>query len=137
MFSLLAKLSKSKATGLDKISVRLNLRKCPDLISDSLSIIFNRSIITGIFPDDWKCSKVIPLFKKGKRTNLDNYRPISIIPIVSKVVERIAYDQVIVYLTDNKLLSTCQSGFIEAYIPQLLFFSKLQTTVRIILIMAT
>ena len=110
VFSLLSKLSKSKATGLDKISARL-LRECPDLISDSLSIIFNRSIITGIFPDDWKCSKVIPLFKQGKRKDLNNYRPISIIPIVAKVFERIIYDQVNFFLTDNKLLSTSQSGF--------------------------
>ena len=110
VFSLLSKLSKSKATGLDKISARL-LRECPDLISDSLSIIFNRSIITGIFPDDWKCSKVIPLFKQGKRKDLNNYRPISIIPIVAKVFERIIYDQFNFFLTDNKLLSTSQSGF--------------------------
>ena len=95
---------------MDKISARL-LRECPDLISDSLSIIFNRSIITGIFPDDWKCSKVIPLFKQGKRKDLNNYRPISIIPIVAKVFERIIYDQVNFFLTDNKLLSTSQSGF--------------------------
>ena len=62
VLSLLKKLSKNKATGLDKISVRL-LHECADLIADSLCSIFNCSIITGIFPDDGKISKVIPLFK--------------------------------------------------------------------------
>ena len=60
--SLLDKLCKSKATGLDKISAKL-LRYCPDLLSESLTVIFNCSFNTGIFPDEWKCSKVIPLFK--------------------------------------------------------------------------
>lgn len=85
--SLISKLSKSKSTGLDQISVRL-LRECGDPISDSSCAIFNRSIASGIFSDDWKCSKVIPLFKQGKRDDLNNYRPISIIPIVAKVFKR-------------------------------------------------
>ena len=63
--SLLSRLSKSKATGLDKISARL-LRECADLIASSLCLIFNCSISTGIFQDEWKCSKVIPLFKQGR-----------------------------------------------------------------------
>ena len=110
VYSLVSKLSKSKATGLDSISARL-LCECADLIACSLCSIFNRSIVTGIFPDDWKCSKVIPLFKQGKRDDLNNYRPISIIPVVAKVFERIVYDQVFTYLTDNNLLSSHQSGF--------------------------
>ena len=80
-FFHLSNLSKSKATGLDGISARL-LRECPDLISESLTLIFNRSINTGIFPDEWKYAKVIPIHKHGKRNCTDNYRPISIIPVV-------------------------------------------------------
>ena len=57
---LLSKLSRSKATGLDKISTRL-LQECPDLIAEHLSLIFNRSIITGIFPNEWKCAKVVTI----------------------------------------------------------------------------
>ena len=83
-----SKLSKSKATGLDKISCRL-LRECSDLIAESLSLIFNRSIIMGIFPNEWKCAKVVPIHKQGKRNCVDNYRPISIIPAVAKVFERL------------------------------------------------
>ena len=60
VFFHLSNLSKSKATGLDGISSRL-LRECPDLISEYLTLIFNRSINTGIFPDEWKYAKVIPI----------------------------------------------------------------------------
>ena len=107
---LLSKLSKSKATGLGKISCRL-LRECPDLIAESLSLIFNCSIITGIFPNEWKCAKVVPIHKQGKRNCVDNYRPISIIPAVAKVFERLIYDQVFQYITEKKILINCQSGF--------------------------
>ena len=110
VFSLLSKLCKSKATGLDQISARL-LRECSDLIADSLCGIFNCSINTCIFPDEWKCSKVIPLFKQGPRNELNNYRPISIIPVVAKVFERIIYDQVEAFVNDNNLLFNSQSGF--------------------------
>ena len=69
-----------KATGLDTVSVRL-LRECFDLISDSLALIFNRSIETSIFPDEWKIARITPLYKKcGNRSNPSNYWPISIIP---------------------------------------------------------
>ena len=110
VFSLLSKLSKTKATGLDKISSRL-LRDCADFIASPLCAIFNQSITSGDFPDEWKLSKVIPLFKQGERSDLNNYRPISIVPIVAKVFERIIYDQLYSYLTENNLISSCQSGF--------------------------
>ena len=92
--SHLRKLCIRKATGLDTVSARL-LRECFDLISDSLALIFNRSIETSIFPDEWKSARITPLYKKcGNRSDPSNYRPISIIPVVAKVFERIVYDQV-------------------------------------------
>ena len=110
VFTLLSRLSKSKATGLDKIPAKL-IRKCPDLIANSLCTTFNRSITCGIFPDEWKCSKVIPIFKQGERFDLNNYRPISVTPIIAKVLERIVYNQLYGYLTMNNLISSQQSGF--------------------------
>ena len=52
-----------------------------------------------------------PLFKHGERSDLNNCRPISIVPVVAKVFERIIYDQLYNFLTDNNLISSCQSGF--------------------------
>ena len=57
------------------------------------------------------CAKVLPLFKQGCRSELNNYRPISVIPIVAKVFEPIVYDQVMMYITNHNLISNCQSGF--------------------------
>ena len=58
------RLSKTKATGLDNISARL-IHECADIISGPLHDLFNKSLISGIFPDDWKCARVSPLFKQG------------------------------------------------------------------------
>ncbi|PFX25393.1 RNA-directed DNA polymerase from mobile element jockey [Stylophora pistillata] len=110
VFSLLSKLCKSKATGLDMISLRL-LRECADLIADPMSSIFDQSIRSGVFSQEWKCAKVIPLFKEEDHSDLNNYRPISSVPIAAKVFERIMYDQVYGYLTENNLISSQQSGF--------------------------
>ena len=106
---LLSRLCKSKSTGLDKISAKL-LCECADLIAESLCTIFNQSIVS-VFPDEWKLSKVIPSFKQGNRSDLNNYRPISVILVVAKVFERIIYDQLYNYLTTHKFISRHQSGF--------------------------
>ena len=67
--------------------------------------------MTGIFPDEWKSARVTQLYKtSGKRSDPPNYRPISIIPVVAKVFERIIYDQLYHYLTKNNFLSCHQSA---------------------------
>ena len=110
VFSLLNKLSKSKATGLDNISAKL-IRECADLISIPLCNIFNNSLSSGLFPDDWKCARVTPLFKQGERTDVNNYRPISVISIIAKVFERIVYDQLCSFLASEEIITNQQSGF--------------------------
>ena len=66
---------------------------------------------TGIFPDDWKCAEVTPLFKQGSSSDMNNYRLISVISVVAKVFERITYDQVYAYLSEHNIISKSQSGF--------------------------
>ena len=99
------KLNKSKATGLDKISATL-IRECADLICISICKLFNCSLTTGIFPDYWKCAKVTSLFKQGSSSGMNNYRPISFIFVV---FERVTYDQVYAYLSENNIISKSQS----------------------------
>ena len=81
------------------------------IVAPSLTDIFTKSILTGIYPTEWKLARVTPIFKKGSKSDINNYRPISVIPVVSKVLEKLVYDQLYHYLNDNKLLSSCQSGF--------------------------
>ena len=110
VLKLLNKLNKSKGAGLDKLSSRL-IRECADLISPYITTIFNCCLTTGIFPDDWKLAKVTPIFKQGDRSDMNNYRPISVISAIAKVFERIIYNQLSSYLSENNILSQYQSGF--------------------------
>ena len=71
VFSHLNNLCRSKATGIDNISAKI-IRECADLISVSLCDLFNKSLLSGIFPNDWKCARVTPLFKQGEASDLNN-----------------------------------------------------------------
>ena len=104
------KLYIGKATRLDKIPNRL-LKIAANVVAPSLTGIFNQSLVTGIFPSDWKMAKVSPIFKNGSKSDLNNYRPISVIPTVAKIFEKIIYDQLYQYLNENGLLNSGQSGF--------------------------
>ena len=66
---------------------------------------------TGLFPSEWKLAKITPILKSGSRSNFDNYRPISVLPAISKVMETIVHHQVMDFLNGNKLLSKNQFGF--------------------------
>ena len=104
------KLNKSKATGLDRISARL-IRECGNLICVPICDIFNQSISQGKLPEDLKSARVTPLFKQGDRDDVNNYRPISVIPVVVNVFERIVYEQLYAYLEEHYILCKYQSGF--------------------------
>ena len=69
----------------------------------------------GIYPDDWKMARVLPIFKSGEKSDLGNYRPISIISAIAKVFGRLVYDQFYTYLTSNQLINSYQSGFRPTY----------------------
>ena len=73
--------------------------------------IINLSLSSSIFPTDWKRSKVMPVFKSGSKSDINNYRPISIIPDVSKIIEKVVHLQLSYYLQENKLLNKNQFGF--------------------------
>lgn len=72
----------------------------------------NHSITTGIFPNAWKRARVSPIFKEDPGTDAKNYRPISVLPVVSKLIERVVFNQWYEYLSDNNnLLTEAQPGF--------------------------
>ena len=78
----------------EKMEYPINLLKSiKSEISEAIAIIINQSILTGIFPDQLKLAKVKPLYKTGDKSCLNNYRPISLLPTISKIFERVMYKQ--------------------------------------------
>lgn len=106
----LKNLKTNKACGLDKISARL-LKDAAEVISHSLTLLINKSFEEGCFPATWKSAKVTALFKGGDQSSKDNYRPISILPTISKIIEKAAHTQLYGYLEGNNLLTNAQYGF--------------------------
>ena len=103
-------MTKKKSVGLDKIPNKL-LKIAADVVAPLLTEIFIQSVNTGIFTNEWKEARVLPLYKHGVKTDPCNYRPLSVIPTVSKIFEKIFYDQLYDYLNASNLLTYCQSGF--------------------------
>jgi hypothetical protein len=100
--------SNNKATGLDSFSAKI-LKISADKIAESLCNIFNLSISSGIFPEEWKIARVGPNFKAGSKQDVGNFRPISILPIVSKIIEK--HVHIHLYNHVQPVLNKAQSGF--------------------------
>ena len=103
-------LNTTTSVGSDNIGLRF-LRDALCVTLPFLTCIINTSIVTGVFPAAWKHALVVPLYKNGDRDCVNNYRPVSILPIISKVLEKIVAKQLSNYLESSKLLSNCQHGF--------------------------
>ena len=99
-----------KATRLDRIPACL-LKDSAAVITQSITFLVNLSLSTGIVPDEWKQARVVPLHKSGGREVMDNYRPISILPVISKIAEKAVNVQLQQYLNQHGLLNSFQSGF--------------------------
>ena len=104
------RLENKSSSGHDGISNKL-LKLVKNELKKPLTLIINQMITTGIFPESFKISKIIPLYKKGDHSLLTNYRPISLLSTISKVFERIIYDRMYEYLNENNLLAKEQYGF--------------------------
>ncbi|KAF2356915.1 Reverse transcriptase domain [Trinorchestia longiramus] len=101
-----------KSTRPDGLGPRI-LKKTAEVISEPLTNIFNRSLETGIVPDDWKCANVTPIFKKGNKQTPNNYRPISLTSVISKTIERLPKVSITKHLNDPNLINDTQHGFRE------------------------
>ena len=87
------------------------IKDAATFLAAPLTFLINLSLQTGSVPSAWKTAKVIPLFKNGSRTDTDNYRPISILPAMSKILERVVHKQLMDHLERNSLLFKHQFGF--------------------------
>ena len=100
----------NKSTGFDQFNVRL-LKLAAPFVSSALAYICNLSLSNSKFPKEWKNAKVTPIFKSGDKNDVSNYRPISVLPILSKIIERAVHNQLYHYLCSKNILSDSQSGF--------------------------
>ena len=100
----------SKAAGVHKLSGRF-LKGGADILAKPFSAFCSVSISRGVFPSDCKEVKLKPIFKKGKKTDPSNYRPISLLPVISKVIQKVAHDQKNAFPSDENILYNYQSRF--------------------------
>ena len=96
--------------GIDGISNK-PLKLCIPAILPVITTLFNRCMRQGYFPERMKIAKITPVYKKRNRENFVNYRPISLLPCISKVFERVIYARLINYIDKFDLLSNNQYGF--------------------------
>ena len=75
--------------------------------------MFNTSIETGIFPNSWKIARITPIYKNGDRADKSNYRPISVLPVISRLFEKLVSNQVYQDIEDNGLFSSGQSAYLR------------------------
>ena len=108
--TLISQLLNKSSSGHDHISNKL-LKGIGEAISYPLMIIFNQSITQGIFPDIMKLADVIPLYKGKDREEVINYRPISLLMTLLKILEKIIYKRIYIYLDKNNILYDSQYGF--------------------------
>jgi len=100
----------TKAAGIDNIKA-IFLKDGASILGKPISKLCNLSIRLSIFPEKCKIAKLKPLFKKGSKTEPKNYRPISLLPLISKIFEKVVHDQTQNFLKENNLLYNYQSGF--------------------------
>ena len=103
----------NKSLGEDGIPPKL-LMETVEQISIPLARVFNLSLKEGVVPFEWKETNIIPLFIKGSINKSENYRPVSLTPVICKLLERLIEDHVVDFLVTHKLLNPSQHGFLTA-----------------------
>ena len=121
IISIIKSLDSQKAHGADNIFIHM-IKLCGDSIILPLTLIFEDCIDKGIFSDQWKLANVILAYKKESKNVVNNYRPISLLPIFAKVFERLLFNSLFFLFYENKLFTECQSGFLpgDSCVSQLL-----------------
>ena len=110
ILKIIRSLNPNKAHGWDEISIRMIKLSDVALVSP-LKIIFTNCLRRGVFPEIWKCANVVPVHKKNEKNIKSNYRPISLLPIFGKVLEKLIYDSLYSHLVSCDFLNPNQSGF--------------------------
>lgn len=107
---IITMLDPSKSTGHDNIGC-IFIRSASETLSGVISSLVNNAICSGEFPNEHKIAKVTPVYKKGEKSKPDNHRPVSILPVISKIFERFIVDRLCEHVEGNQLINLHQSGF--------------------------
>ena len=111
ILNIIRSLNPNKAHGWDEISVRM-IKMCDSALIVPLKIIIFRNCLEcGVFPEIWKHANVVPIHKKNEKNLKKNYRPISLLPIFGKILEKLIFNSLYSHLVSSKLLNVNQSGF--------------------------
>ena len=110
ILNILKNTNVSKAAGSDNLSGCF-LKDGAEVLAKPITDLCNLSITSGKIPDSRKIAKLKPIYKKGSLTEASNYRPISLLPLISKVIEKVIHDQTSTFLNSRNLLYNYQSGF--------------------------
>ena len=110
IWTILKNTKVSKAAGFYNLPGHF-LKDCAKVLAKPITELCNLSITSGEFPDSSNIAKLKPMYKKGSLTEASNYRPISLLPLISKVIEKVIHDQTSTFLNSRNLLYNYQSGF--------------------------
>ena len=110
IINIIRSLNEDKAHGHDNISIRI-IKILDTVIVEPLSIIFNNCINQSMFPDIWKRSNICPIHKKGDKQIINNYRPVSLLPICGKIFERIIFNSLYEYLKKTNYYQSISLAF--------------------------
>ena len=110
IINIARELKSNKAPGYDGYSTVI-IKTIINYIAQPLMHIFNLSLSNGVFPDKLKTAKVTPIFKSDGKLSMNNYRPISVLPTFSKLLEKLMYNRLLKFLDANSILSSSQYGF--------------------------
>ena len=100
VFKAISLLDPTKSSGCEGISSKL-IKHCAPALYVPLHYLFSVGLSKRSIPNEWKCHSIIPIFKSGDKSQVKNYRPISLLCIVSKVLEHLIYSKVCKFITDN------------------------------------
>ncbi|CAM5145543.1 unnamed protein product [Natator depressus] len=106
----LEKLDVHKSMGPDALHLRV-LKELADVIAEPLAIISENSWRSGEVPDDWKKANIVPIFKKGKKEDPGNYRPVSLTSVPGKIMEQVLKESILKHLEERKVIRNSQHGF--------------------------
>lgn len=112
IMKLLTMIDTSKSPGPDQIHPRV-LKECAIELVGPLFMLFRNSLNEGRLPQEWKVGNITPIFKKGSRADVSNYRPVSLTSICCKLFEKIIRNALLQHMAENKFMTDCQHGFVK------------------------